>query len=949
MSISEHKILSADLLNKQVTDVADRPTGTAQQIKYLFDRLALEVVIPALNALIDELTNSGASSVGTSISGVAGTDVQTVLESMKAMIDDRYTKEQADGLLGGKADKTTIAPMLADMTIDDNGVITITRKNGTTKSWDTALEKIAVNFDFDAATQKLTLTLEDGTTKEVDLSAFVKPNEFNDSASIDFTSGTDGTVTATIKVGGVTDEMLDSAIKEALIAYRDAAAASAAAAKASEDNALTYKQAAETARTGAEKAQTEAAVSEINAAVYAEGGTLAGHEGEVVLQEELPGAKGYMLMAQQYANSAATSASAADTRANAAADSERNAEASKSTATTAAQSASESASAAQASKTAAEAAKAAAAVSESAAKTSETNASASETAAAASASAAKTSESNAASSATAAAASQTAAKTSETNAAASAKRAEDAAAQAGEIVGGDFATKTELNAHAANQQNPHGVTAEQVGARPATWTPTAADVGAAPASHTTDTTIHITASERKTWNGKLDASQKGVAGGVASLGADGKVPAAQLPQIGLMPELIVTVDAGSVITAVCGDQTVTATATDGTAVMALPGYGNWKISATIGSKKSNTVLLSVDSVKQYAVALVYVNIYGVEWDGTSTTALTRTDDAAGFTDPVPAVNNGTGSSPFDNLQPWAGMVRVTDEEAGELVAIPKFWYKWTKSGNTLKLQIADGQVDGFYVSPAHADRGDGKGERDIVYVGRYHCHTSNYKSQTGGKPKTSITRSAARSGIHNLGATIWQFDLAMRQTIQMLYLVEFADWNSQKKIGYGCGNNSATENMGATDGMSYHTGTKQSSRTTYGVGVQYRYIEGLWDNVYDWMDGCYYNSNGLNIVKNPANFSDTANGIAVGMPIDGFPTVMSVATASGLEWVIYPTTAGGSTTTYVPDYWEFGASYPCLYAGGDCGQSPNCGLFCVYCSTATKANAVIGCRLQKLP
>ena len=31
------------------------------------------------------------------------------------------------------------------------------------------------------------------------------------------------------------------------------------------------------------------------------------------------------------------------------------------------------------------------------------------------------------------------------------------------------------------------------------------------------------------------------------------------------------------------------------------------------------------------------------------------DDAAGFADPVSAVNNGTGSSPFDDFLPWAGM------------------------------------------------------------------------------------------------------------------------------------------------------------------------------------------------------------------------------------------------------------------------------------------------------
>ena len=326
MAISDHKIKESDYTGMDVVSAPDRLTGTPRENKLVFDRLTKQIIIPALNALIDELTNSGASSVGTSISGVAGTYVQTVLEGLKALIDDRYTKEQADGLLGDKADKTTIAPMLADMTIDDNGVITVTRQNGTTKSWDTALEKIAVNFDFNPERQKLTLTLEDGMKKEVDLSAFVKPNEFTDSATIDFTAGADGTVTATIRAGSVTDEMLDSALKDALIAYRDAAASSAAAAKASEDNALAYKQAAETARTGAEKAQTEAGISEINAEVYAEGGTPVGHEGEVILQEELPGAKGYMLMAQQYANSAATSASAADTRANAAADSAKRAE-----------------------------------------------------------------------------------------------------------------------------------------------------------------------------------------------------------------------------------------------------------------------------------------------------------------------------------------------------------------------------------------------------------------------------------------------------------------------------------------------------------------------------------------------------------------------------------------------------------------------------------------------
>ena len=47
--------------------------------------------------------------------------------------------------------------------------------------------------------------------------------------------------------------------------------------------------------------------------------------------------------------------------------------------------------------------------------------------------------------------------------------------------------------------------------------------------HIGDTIKHITAAERTKWDAMLPASQKGAAGGVASLGNDGKVLAGQLP------------------------------------------------------------------------------------------------------------------------------------------------------------------------------------------------------------------------------------------------------------------------------------------------------------------------------------------------------------------------------------------------------------------------------------
>lgn len=342
-------------------------------------------------------------------------------------------------------------------------------------------------------------------------------------------------------------------------------------------------------------------------------------------------------------------------------------------------------------------------------------------------------------------------------------------------------------------------------------------------------------------------------------------------------------------------------------------------------------------------------IYGASWDGTSTTAWTRTDDAEEYVDPVPYVAGATNySSPFDDNLPWSGMVKST-RNGNVVVAIPKFWYKITQEGAGMTIKISDHAETGFSVSPAHMNRGDGKGERDVVYVGRYHCADSTYKSTTGVKPAANATRSAMRTSIHNLGTTIWQIDFATRFTLWLLYIVEFADWNSQAKIGYGCGDNSDTGNMGYTDSMPYHTGTTQASRTTYGLGTQYRYIEGLWDNVYDWLDGCYYDSNGLNIIKNPSSFSDSSGGTAVGVPSNGYPSAFSVKNVSGTYTLFIPTAARGSDSTYSCDVWYFGASDPCLFAGGYYSQGQGLGLFCVSYGTATSAVAGRGCRLLELP
>lgn len=317
-------------------------------------------------------------------------------------------------------------------------------------------------------------------------------------------------------------------------------------------------------------------------------------------------------------------------------------------------------------------------------------------------------------------------------------------------------------------------------------------------------------------------------------------------------------------------------------------------------------------------------------------------EISGFTNG--AVNNGTGSSPFDDYAPWNGMKRVTDAEAGELVSIPKYWYKWTLGGQTLSLYIATQPVDGFFVSPAHADRGDGKGERDVVYVGRYHC-ASDWKSKTGVDPHTTFMRSDGRSSIHNLGSTIWQWDLAMVWTIRMLYLMEVANGDSQQYIGRGCGNDINVQNMGYTDSMQYHTGTTQVNRDTYGLGTQYRYIEGLWDNVLDWVDGCYCDSNGLNVILNPSQFSDDVGGELVHGDVDNL-TDVEISEKCGVQWVYI-------TSDMTHDFSYLTSSLPCVCVGASYEQTDEYGFFSSESQPADEEvlewGERIGTRLMKLP
>lgn len=156
------------------------------------------------------------------------------------LIDDEVVSMSAkvDEIDTTKVSADQLSNMITDVGFNDkNGVISITKYNGTVLNIDTALEKIAVNFEYNAQTQQLILALESGEKQYIDMSALITQYEFKGTDTIAFSVDSDGKVSASIKNGSITKAMLSSEVMSAITLSENNAAASAQAAAQSATNA----------------------------------------------------------------------------------------------------------------------------------------------------------------------------------------------------------------------------------------------------------------------------------------------------------------------------------------------------------------------------------------------------------------------------------------------------------------------------------------------------------------------------------------------------------------------------------------------------------------------------------------------------------------------------------------------------------------------------------------
>ena len=360
--------------------------------------------------------------------------------------------------------------------------------------------------------------------------------------------------------------------------------------------------------------------------------------------------------------------------------------------------------------------------------------------------------------------------------------------------------------------------------------------------------------------------------------------------------------------------------------------------------------------------------YGVIWHYTqSSPTLERTDDSAAFT--ATATNGATaGHSDFDD-KPIYKDIKICNVVNREVVAyegeagfkrdgssgdvmleIPKFYYKVTDDGTNRYLQLSDVSLDGFSIAPRHAPCDDYPNGLDKIYVGAYEA-SSEYKSISGQAPLVNLTRAQFRAGFAGRGAGYCQADWATQFEIQILYLVEFATWDSQLVVGNGNVGASAAISTGGSDSVTGLTGSSNIGSTS--VAIKWRGLENLWGNVNEWRDGINFNEELIYVCTNPSKYADDTSTNYTKLAYSKIQTngyISGLGLDSNTPWVQLPTAVAGSDSTYLCDKYTRFKDWRVACVGGKWNSGSDAGLLQISTgSSSFDFYPDVGSRLLVLP
>ncbi len=315
---------------------------------------------------------------------------------------------------------------------------------------------------------------------------------------------------------------------------------------------------------------------------------------------------------------------------------------------------------------------------------------------------------------------------------------------------------------------------------------------------------------------------------------------------------------------------------------------------------------------------------------------------------------------FDNFYPWSDIRTCSLNKDGSvkkyynepdfswtddyiMTEVPEFWW------NREQKVEDDATYEYIYISRNQTDKTLNKSEK--FYIGRYTAtgSSSNITCKSNVTNLTNISITDLRNATKKIGTNWGLVDILRWSIIQMLYLVEYADYDCQKMLGNGVCNGSKI-NSGGCDTLLMKSGCLANDRKS---AVIYRGIENLWGNISQWLDGinidsyyasvCYdrsqYASNKVASPYKKLAYEDaTSNGYIKTMGYDADNSAIQRATATE-----------DTDGTYCPDYFDSDSSTRAVYVGGSYNHGGYCGLWFADYGTSSNAYSYLGGRLLYIP
>ena len=243
---------------------------------------------------------------------------------------------------------------------------------------------------------------------------------------------------------------------------------------------------------------------------------------------------------------------------------------------------------------------------------------------------------------------------------------------------------------------------------------------------------------------------------------------------------------------------------------------------------------------------------------------------------------------------------------------------------------------------------------------------------TAGPTGRSVIESHCRTLSGNIGAGWGIFSIWPLSAVQLLFYTEYAGADSQTLVGRGlvdkAGGTGFNGEVSGFDSADTNIGVNGSGA---GIGangltpIAYRGIENLWGNIWQFIDGYeavdgdvgatdvkyrLINRDGTGAFANPMAGGDYEESLNLTNPVgpaDGY--IRNIAYGELLKFVFFASDCGGSSSTYLYDYWSGHdvAAVNILLAGGDWYNSVRAGVGSRFSAgVAASAYRNVGARLE---